>query len=239
MAEPPYLQPFVLPYEPVEPVAVGDDLDLYRPSAVPAPAVVLVHGGPVPAATPRRPRTWSAFRGYGSLLARAGVVGAVLEHGYQAPGDLDRAAGDVRRLVEVVRADPAVDGDRVALWFFSGGGVLAGEWLADPPEWLAAVALTYPLLVHRPDAPSALVTPAAAVATGTRPVPLLLTRVELEIEPLVPGQRDFLAAAAGAGVPVEVLEVPGARHGFETLDDTDAARAAIRTAVDRIVTLLR
>lgn len=78
----------------------------------------------------------------------------------------------------------------------------------------------------------------AAVATTTRPVPVLLTRVELEIEPLVPGQRDFLAAAAGAGVPVEVQEVSGARHGFETLDDTDAARAAIRTAVDRITTLL-
>lgn len=229
---PPFLRPFVLPYEAVQPVRRAG-VDLYLPAGGPAPAAVLVHGGPVPADLPWRPATWPAYRGYGSLLARAGVVGVMLEHGYHTPGDLDAAAADVRRLVDAVRSDPAVDTDRVALWFFSGGGVLAGEWLADPPAWLAAVALTYPAVAHRPDVTSALVTPVDAVAAIR--VPVLLTRVEHEAPFLVPGQEAFLAA----GGPVEVHDVPGAQHGFETLDDTDAARAAIRAGVDWVTTRLR
>lgn len=227
---PPFLRPFVLPHEPVEPVRRAG-VDLYLPAGGPAPAAVLVHGGPVPAEWPWQPAAWSAFRGYGSLLARAGVVGVMLEHGFHGPGDLPAAAADVRRLVDAARSDPAVDGDRVALWFFSGGGPLAGEWLADPPAWLAAVALTYPQVDLPPDA--GLVTPLQAVG-GTR-VPVLLTRVEHETPRLVPGQEALLAA----GGPVQVHDVPGARHGFETLDDTDAARTAISAGVDWVTTRLR
>jgi acetyl esterase/lipase len=47
----------------------------------------------------------------------------------------------------------------------------------------------------------------------------------------VPTQQAFVAAASAAGVPVEVIDVPGAQHGFETTDDTDAARDAIRRGV--------
>jgi hypothetical protein len=223
VADLPFLQPFVLPVPPVAPVSAGG-LDLYLPRTDgPAPAVVLVHGGPVPAALPQRPPSWPAYRGYGSLLARAGVVGVMFEHGYRTPGDVDAAAADVRGHIEEARAHPAVDSGRLVLWFFSGGGVLSGEWLADPPPWLAGVALTYPMLAHWPGVTSPLVTPVSAGA----PVPVLLTRVEHEMEVIVPSQQAFLAANPG----VEVVEVPGAHHGFETIDDTDAARTAIRSAV--------
>jgi hypothetical protein len=157
MADLPFLQPFVAPYEPVEPVSDGG-LDLYRPAGE-APAVVLVHGGPVPAALPQRPPVW--------------------------PG------------------------------------------LADPPDWLAGVVLTYPMLDHHPDVPSRLPTP-VEVAADVR-TPVLLVRVEHEFDFVVPGQATFAAACPG----VTVLDVPGAHHGFETIDDTDtdAARAAIADSV--------
>jgi acetyl esterase/lipase len=225
VTELPFLRPFVLPHEPVDPVRAGE-LDLYLPTATPAPAVVLVHGGPVPAGLPQRPPVWPAYRGYGSLLAAAGVVGVMLEHSYRAPGDVDAAAADVRRLVAAARAEPAVDADRVVLWFFSGGGVLAGEWLADPPAWLRGVALTYPVVRHFPDVPSALVTPLDVADRLT--VPVLVTRVEREHGWLAPSQADFLAAA---GPAVDLLDVPGAEHGFETLTDTPATRTAITDAV--------
>jgi hypothetical protein len=218
----PFLQPFVAPFTPVSPVTV-DGLSLYLPGREPAPAVVLVHGGPVPAELPQRPPSWPAYVGYGSLLAAAGVVGVMFEHGYRTPDSLDAAAADVRAAVSAARAHPSVDSGRTVLWFFSGGGVLAGDWLAAPPPWLAAVALTYPICDHRPGVQTSVVTPIAAGAT----VPVLLTRVEHEFDFVVPTQEAFLRAAPA----VSVIDVPGAEHGFETINDTDAARSAISSAV--------
>jgi acetyl esterase/lipase len=224
MADLRFLQPFVAPYEPVEPIAVAG-LEVYRPEKRPAPAVVLVHGGPVPAALPQRPPSWPTFRGYGSLLAAAGVTGVMFEHGYRTPRDLDRAAEDVRRAVAEARAAAAVDPERVVLWFFSGGATLAGPWLAEPPPWLAAVVLTYPQLDHWPGVGSGPTTP-VSVAAAVR-TPVLLVRVEHELDLLVPAQEDFVAACPA----VSVLDVPGAHHGFETIDDTPGARVAIADSV--------
>jgi acetyl esterase/lipase len=231
--QPPFLQPFVLPVDPVAPDHV-DGVDYYLPSPSeesPAPAVVLVHGGPVPAGIPERPPSWPAFRAYAALLAQAGAVAAVFEHSYHESDDLDRAFDDVEGLVARVRRHPAVDADRVLLWFFSGGGVLAGPFLSSPADWLAGVALTYPMCGHRDDdGGSDLTTPVDAVRAGCD-VPLLLTRVEHERDWIVPSQRELLAAAERSGTDVEVIDVPGAQHGFETVDHTDPAREAITRGV--------
>ena len=78
---PPHLRPFVLPHEPVEPTRSGE-LELYLPASTPAPAVLMVHGGPVPRDREVRPPQWPAYRGYGALLAQAGLVGGMFEHGF-------------------------------------------------------------------------------------------------------------------------------------------------------------
>ncbi|CAN5453373.1 hypothetical protein BH10ACT10_BH10ACT10_19450 [soil metagenome] len=186
----------------------------------------MVHGGPVPPHVEVRPPRWPAFEAYGSLVAHAGAVGVVMEHGYGAWDQVERAAADVLAAVERARRHRTVDPDRVLLWFFSGGGVLAGPWLADPPEWLAGVALTYPVLSHVEDVASDLITPVDAVRERVD-VPLLLTRVEHERDWIAPSQTAFLDAARETGTQVDVIDVPGAQHGFETVDDTDAARVAI------------
>jgi hypothetical protein len=57
---PEYLEPFVVSPDPVEPERRGA-LDLYRPAAKAGgarPAVVLVHGGPVPEGLAPTPRDW-------------------------------------------------------------------------------------------------------------------------------------------------------------------------------------
>lgn len=229
MADPPFLQPFVLPTDAVEP-AHEDALDLYLPTETPAPAIVLVHGGPVPGHITVRPPSWPAFTGYGALAAHAGAVGVMFEHGYSSPEAIDRAAADVAAAVEGARRHPSVDAERVLLWFFSGGGVLAGQWLADPPPWLAGVALTYPMLAHYDEITSDVVSPVDAVRRRVD-VPVLLTRVEQEHDWIKPSQSEFLVAARDSGTRVDVIDVPEAQHGFETVDDTDAARAAITEAL--------
>ena len=117
---PPHLRPFVLPQEPVAPGRVGD-LDLYLPGRSPAPAVLMVHGGPVPKEREIRPRRWPAYPAYGALLAHAGLVGAMFEHGFVDDDTLGVARDDVAAALAALRADPRVDGDPVGLWFFSAG----------------------------------------------------------------------------------------------------------------------
>src|SRR5689334_7684039 len=122
MPTPPRLAPFVLDIEPREPERQGP-IDLYRPDRAdrPSPAILFVHGMAQPGETPSQ---WPVFRGYGALTAGAGLIGAVVDHGLDGPAAFPTAAATVAGAVETVRADPRVDPDRVALWFFSSGGLL-------------------------------------------------------------------------------------------------------------------
>ena len=211
-------------------------IDLYLPQAdAPRPAVVLVHGGPVAEGTEPTPRDWPTFTGYGRLLASRGVVGVTLDHRLHALTDFPRAAQDVLAAVAQVRADPRVDAERVALWFFSGGGLLAARWLAAPEPWLRCVALTYPVLAPLPDwglDPNGLSAARAVRAAGAPPV--VLTRVERESPAIAATVAEFSAAAGDRGAPLEVIDVSGARHGFETLEHTPDTCAAVHRAVDAV-----
>ncbi|MCG5465640.1 hypothetical protein MED01_003930 [Micromonospora sp. MED01] len=78
------------------------------------------------------------YRGYGALLAASGVVTALVSYQVSDLSALPVAADDIAAMVEQVRADPRVDPERVVLWFFSGGGLSAADWLRVPPPWLRA-----------------------------------------------------------------------------------------------------
>lgn len=241
---PSYLRPFVLPTSEVEPERNGT-IDMYAPSGDgPFPAVVLIHGGPIPPELRPTPRDWPVYHGYGSLLASLGLFAATVDHRLyvlQNPEgvvlDYPTAAGDVATAVESVRADPRVDGDRVVLWFFSGGGLLCADWLGVRPSWLRGVALTYPMLAPLPGWPvDARFRPTATLA-GTS-APIVLTRVGQESEAIAETVAQFLAAAGDAGVSVEIIDVPNGHHSFDTLDDTDESREAIQRMAERARTLL-
>ncbi len=62
-------------------------------------------------------------------------------------------------------------------------------------------------------------------------MPLLLVRPEHDFDWIVPITDDLLARCRAAGRPVDVIDVPGAHHGFENVDDTDASREAIRRSI--------
>jgi dienelactone hydrolase len=249
---PDHLEPFVVPVDAVEPER-RDTADFYLPdaSAGPSrPAVVLVHGGPVPADRRPTPRDWPVYRGYGSMLAGRGIVAVTLDHPLHGPEDYPRSAARVRETVGRARAHPRVDGGRIALWFFSGGGPLCAEWLRDPPSWLRCVALTYPRLGgpalgsgFRPIDAVTDVGAAAAVgvagAMRANALPIVLTRVGLERPDLAAAVAQFVAAARTAEANLTVVDVPAGRHAFDTLDHTDAARQAVTQAVDHVLAALR
>ncbi|MEV4928048.1 alpha/beta hydrolase [Streptomyces roseoverticillatus] len=237
---PPHLRSFLLDVPEQRRERVGR-VDLHLPDADgPRPAVVFVHGGPVPAGMRPTPRDWSLYTGYAQYAASRGAVGVMLDHRLHDVTDYERAAEDVTAAIELVRADPRVDGERVALWFFSGGALMSAHWLAAPPPWLRCVAATYPLLAPLPSSGLAgsRFRPAAAVrAAGSLPV--VLTRVGREFAELAVTVGEFLTAAEDCQAAVEVIEVPDALHGFETIDHSEQARDAVERAMRSVLGHLR
>jgi acetyl esterase/lipase len=229
-----FLEPFVLPV-PARPAERHGPVDLYLPDDTtrPRPAVVFLHGGPIPAELRPTPRDWPVYRGYGSLMAARGAVAATVDHRLHSPAAYATAAADVHAAVDLLRAHPAVDGDRLALWFFSGGGPLSADWLRDPPEWLRCVALTYPLLAPFPGWPSdPRFLPAEAVRHAGE-LAIVLTRVGFENPRIAEGVQAFVEAAAETRL--DIIDVPLGHHGFDYLDDDDTSRAAILRAVDLVL----
>ncbi|MCG5447856.1 MULTISPECIES: dienelactone hydrolase family protein [Micromonospora] len=237
MTTPVAQRPFVLS-SPTAPVERHDNVDLHLPTRTgPSPAVVVVHGAPLPPDAPD-PRDWLLYRGYGALLAASGVVTALVSYQVSDLSALPAAADDIAAMVEQVRADPRVDPERVVLWFFSGGGLFAADWLRVPPPWLRGIALTYPLLVPFPGWDvDARFLPVEALSSGAG-VPLVLTRAGQDIPPVLAGIDAFLPAATAEGWPMQVIEVPDGQHSFEILNHGPQSEAAVLAARDAVLKLL-
>ncbi|MGW6962982.1 alpha/beta hydrolase [Streptomyces zaomyceticus] len=237
---PAHLLPFLLD-TPEVPRERHGRVDLHLPVADgPRPAVVLVHGGPVSPDQRPTPRDTPFLRGYGRYAASLGAVGATPDHRLYGLADFPRAAEDLAEAVGIVRADPRVDGDRIALWFFSAGGLLAADWLAGPPPWLRCVAMTYPALAPLPGwgTVESRFRPVDAVGAADGP-PIVLTRAGREHPTFAATVEEFLTAAARKGADVEIVDVPHGRHGFELVDPTEESRAAVRRAMRAVLGRLR
>lgn len=235
--EPPvHLRPFVVDVPELPRERTGN-VDLYLPDAEgPRPAVVFVHGGPVPAGVEPTPRDWPLLRGYARYAAAEGVVGATVDHRLHDMAGYPRAAADVAAAVELVRADPRVDADRIALWFFSGGGLLSAHWLREPPAWLRCLAASYPVLAPLPawGPVDSRFRPADAVA-GAGTLPLVITRVGREMPGIAATVEEFLTAATKYGADTEVVDVPNGRHTFDALDRTEESRRAVHRAMRSVL----
>ncbi|MER7699234.1 MULTISPECIES: alpha/beta fold hydrolase [unclassified Streptomyces] len=237
---PAHLRPFLLDV-PERARERAGNTDLYLPDGPgPHPAVVFVHGGPVPAGARPTPRDWPTLTGYARHVAGQGAVGVTLDHRLHALTDYESAAADVADAVERVRADPRVDADRVALWFFSGGGPIAADWLTNPPAWLRCLAANYPVLAPLPawGLADTRFHPVRAVSRAGR-LPIVLVRAERESAEIAATVEEFLTEAARHRADVEVIDVPDGRHGFETLDPTDGAREAVHRAVGAVLARLK
>ncbi|GAA1897411.1 alpha/beta hydrolase [Asanoa iriomotensis] len=250
---PRFLRPFVADHpDPAPPVQVAPNLDLYLPDGPgPHPLVLLVHGGPIPDDLGVTPRGWPVHIGYAALLHAAGLAVGVVDHrlrvvdGPDGPTvDAVTSAADVASASALLRAHPSVDGTRVAYWVFSGGGLLAADWLRERPGWLRAILLSYPLLAtpapHLPVADRLHLDPRfapidAVAEAGAAAPPIVLTRVGRE-RPLLAGFVEQFVAAASS---VEIIDLPDGQHAFDVLDDTDQSRQAIHAAVARAVELLK
>jgi len=193
-----------------------DDFDLYRPDGDgPLPAVVIVPGL-LPPGYPVPAREFPVYRGYGGLIASEGAIGVVADVPFHDVSAAQEAADRLARIVAEVRALDEVDGDRIAVWAFSAGAMLTEQWLADGPDWLRCLALSYPLWLAPP--------------TVTPGRPLVVTRVGKELPERLDVLDRFLATATGA----TVIHVPEGQHGFDVLDHTEESRRAVLEAAELV-----
>ncbi len=231
---------FVLDVPPAD-VERRDTIDVYRPvdsDDSRRAAVVFVHGAPLPPNVPVGPRDWPVFVGYGSLAAAHGAVGVTFEYQLRTPAECTSAAGEIASAVAQARALPDVDPNRIAIWFFSGGGLLAADWLRDPPAWLRGIAFNYPVLEPLPDwGIDARFRPVDAVATSGR-LPILLVRAGLERTEFASGVEKFVSAATAHRAHLDVVDVVDGHHGFDAMATSDAARQAVTTAMNWVVAKL-
>lgn len=220
-------------------------MDVYAPAGPPQPrpAVILVHGGPIPRIGARK---MGVFVSYGELLAASGFVAVAFDHRYLAPDRLRDADADVTDLVAHVRTNAAalgIDAGRLALWAFSGGGTLLSAPLRDRPGWLRAVVAYYAVLdLQQPAAEEhsgvdddlrrafSAIRGLGADATGAPPI--LVARAGRDYPWLNATIDRFVEAAGAAGATLDLLTLPNGRHGFDILDDEARSAQVIRRTLE-------
>jgi len=220
-------------------------MDVYSPPGPsrPRPAVILVHGGPIPRTGAKN---MGVFVSYGELLAASGFVAVSFDHRFLSAARLPDAGADVADLVAHVRANAAslgIDPERLALWAFSGGGPFLSAPLRERAGWLRAVVAYYAVLDLQQPAPGpdsgltrelrVAYSPVAALGTDAKAAPpILVARAGLDHPWLNDGIDRFVAAAVAQGATLDLMTHPQGRHGFDILDDDARSRAIIRRTVE-------
>jgi dienelactone hydrolase len=216
--------------------------DIFTPaSGSKHPAVIFVHGGPVPPSTPVAPKGWGVFQSYGKLAASHGIAGVVFNYRLDSTDHFETAAEDVHSLVNYVRSnadDYGIDKDRLCLWFFSGGGSQLAPYLAEGADWLKCIAIYYAVVdpavweAMGASLPKAL-DPLEALKDKTGHTPALFIAEAGKDHPaLKAGLQRFVSTANENGWSLEYWNHPAGEHGFETRTDDDRSRAIILRTVD-------
>ena len=188
-----------------------------------APAVFFVHGGPI-ASDMTPPAQWGVFVSYGELAAASGLVGVTFNHRLFALTDYERAQSDVAAAIDYVRSHAAelnVDADRIALWYFSGGGPLMAPMLRDLPDYVRCILAFYAYLQ-----PAA--THVRSKGTG---LPIFIARAGLDSPRINETIDQFVQEALAGNAVLDVMNHAAGQHGFDIRDDNDRSREIIARAV--------
>jgi acetyl esterase/lipase len=234
------------------------EMDLYAPPGAEQggerPAVVFVHGGPIPAPPVLQPKEWRDYHDFGCLAAASGYVGVTFNHRFYGLDRAPDAMGDVEELIRFVRQgsrDLGIDAGRLALWAFSGGGVFLTGPIRRPLHFIRGLVGFYTVMDLRsfPGADSSRVSgggrlahlsAVAALEEASGPIPpILIGRAGLDLAPVNGSIDRFVESALRKNVDLTLRNHPAGEHGFDILNDDDVSRDIIRHAFDFLHRVLR
>jgi acetyl esterase/lipase len=211
--------------------------DIYEPASAsrPSPAVILVHGGPIPSIGARR---WGVFTSYGRLLAASGMTGIAFDHRFLAANRLRDSAADLADLVRHVRENAktlGIDENRLALWSFSGGGTLLANALRERQSWWKLLVAFYGAMERvgtgHDDRLSAI---AALGPDASSAPPILLARAGRDDLAINSTIDRFVTAAKSARAKVELLTHPTGQHAFDILDPGETSSQIIQRTLQTL-----
>lgn len=213
-------------------------LDLYGPipekSSGPAPAVILIHGGPIPANLLTPPKDWGLFESFGRLLGASGLAAVIFNHRFFAYDQTPQALADIQDLIAHVSSHAAelgIDPSRLCLWVFSGGGVFLGHFLRETPAAVRCVVAYYAVL--HASVPQFSAATQVAESSGGIP-PMLIARAGLDMRELNEGIDHFVQQALKKNATLDLLNHATGQHGFDGRDDNERTRDILRRTVEFI-----
>jgi acetyl esterase/lipase len=222
-------------------------LDVYAPPGgkrgKPLPAVVFIHGGPLPSNLRTEPKDWGVYVSYGQLAAASGFVGVTFNHRYYGFGRLRDAQSDVNDLVAYLRANAAtlgIDADRITLWAFSGGGLFLSDALREAPPHIRCLIAYYAVLDVAPseaggeDAAKKFSPLHQLKQKGQAAPPLFVARAGLD-NPELNGATDrFAQEAMTRNATIDFVNHAAGHHGFDARNDDERTREIIRRTIEFI-----
>jgi acetyl esterase/lipase len=230
---------------------VGSDelkMDIFypdKPTTSPMPALLFVHGGPLPAALPLPPREWGIYISYGQYAAASGAIGVTFDYRFFSIEGLADAESDIDDALRYVRehADAlGIDRDQIAVWAFSGGGPLLSHFLRKPEPGIRCIVGFYSLMDIQPGnvqspGPSGNslkhFSPVLALAESNGKLPpIFLGRAGLDNASLNTTIDAFVAEGLKRNIAIDLSNHPEGHHGFDMLDDNARSREIIRRAMD-------
>ena len=223
------------------------DMDVYLPPDLDKderrPAVILFETG---ATLDVKLKDAGIYTGYGRLLAASGLAAVTFNH--RVAYGLKEGAADARTAIAYVRehADELnIDGNRLALVAFAAGGPLLTVAMADPQPYIRCLVSVYAALDIRTrfaetDSPLhpdfSLLSPIDQLrAHGVSLPPMLLVRASANDELANRFTDRFFDEAVKRNLDVEMINLGGARPGFEVFRDLPSSR----TTITRIVGFLK
>jgi acetyl esterase/lipase len=232
-------------YKGVDRLAVR--MDVYRPktATTPLPAVIFVHGGPIPSSLPVDANRIGQYTSFGRLIASQGLVVVTFSHRLTSANAIDTAAADVRDALAYVVSHASslgVDPGRLCLWAVSGGGALVSPAFRDYRDRIRCFVSYYNVFTPRVFQD--------LVAGGTQLIPQhtpslveLMSRDSVAMPPtflIRAGQDDprlnadldqFVMTNVQRGTALELHTYPSGHHAFDILDDTQTSRALIQQTI--------
>lgn len=234
----------------------GRDLrmDVYRPADRPSsarlPAVVFIHGGPVPAE--RQPtgglKATGGYTSYSRFMAASGLAAVTFNFRFPSVSAGSKATKDVSDALSYIREharDLSLDAHRLCVFAISGGGVFVSPLLRNPPEWLQCVVLSNTIMdpaafealsedlgSHLSGVPDEFLTSRDAIealAAADDSLPrIVVARAGRDYEALNETLDGFIGAALNVNAPLDVMNHAEAPHGWEHQSEGPRTREMIR-----------